>query len=212
MSICPFCKELEVNYFEFQNQRYENRILFESENFVVIPSLGQIIEGYLLIMPKKHYIGIGHLPKKLYPELELICKKVKQVLKEVYGPSLIFEHGTVSEKKKGGCCISHAHFHVIPIQDEIFSEISRVFISSKIKTLSPLKEKFNKQQPYFFYQSNTDERYLFEIPDIVPSQYIRKLIALKVGKENEWDWRVYPEINKLLKTIETLKGRFNLTK
>ena len=44
--------------------------LYETENFAVIPSLGSIVEGWLLIIPKKHYLSYGYLSsEELYKEL-----------------------------------------------------------------------------------------------------------------------------------------------
>ena len=91
--------------------------MFESDNFVVFPSLGQIVEGYLLIAPKKHYIGVSGIPKELYPELEEVCKKVRNKLSEVYCVPLFFEHGPHKESK-GGCCIDHAHIHAVPVKTD----------------------------------------------------------------------------------------------
>lgn len=208
MNQCPYCDEFEKGFFETQNQNYGNRILFESDNFVVFPSLGQIVEGYLLIASKKHYIGMGQIPKELYTELDSVCQKVRQVLLDTYGTPLFFEHGSTSERKKGGCCITHAHIHAIPVQIDVLPELAKHFKYKKIKTFNSLKEQFDKGVSYFFYESNSAERYLFEVPDIVPSQYIRQIISTKIGKPERWDWRTCFGISELLRTIDSLKDKF----
>lgn len=208
MISCPYCDALEKGFFEVQNQNYGNRILFESDNFVVFPSLGQIVEGYLLITSKKHYIGIGNVPSGQYPELDSICQRVRRVLTDAYETPLFFEHGSISQTRKGGCCIDHAHIHAVPVKVDILQELAKHFGYHQIENFDALKNQFKKGVPYFFYESNFGERYLFEVPEIVPSQYIQQVIAQKIRKPERWDWRMYFGIDELLGTIDKLKDKF----
>ena len=215
MNECPYCDAFEKGCFEFEKKNnlpskayLKNRILYETKNFIVFPTVGQIVEGYLLIASKKHFLGMGQIPKRQYSELNFICKKVRNILTEEYTSPLFFEHGVISEVKKGGCCITHAHFHAIPVKIDILHELVNHFEYQRIKSLDSLKKQFDKGIPYFFYESNYGERYLFEIPEIVPSQYIRKVIAVKIGKPERWDWKSCLGIVELLRTIEKLKGKF----
>ncbi len=121
---------------------------------------------------------------------------------------MFFEHGATSERKKGGCCITHAHLHAVPVQVDVFSELAKHFDYQKIETFDQLKKQFDKGVPYFFYESNSGGRYLFEVPEIVPSQYIRQIIAAKIEKPERWDWRTCLGIDELLRTIEKLKDKF----
>lgn len=205
---CPYCSEFKRGSLKYNNKDYGNRILFSSDNFSVFPSIGQIIEGYLLIASKEHYTGIGQVPSKSYGELESVCKKVREVLAEVYGPALFFEHGSISEMEKGGCCITHAHLHAVPLRADILSDLSKCFLPKKIDSFDGLKEQFNSGIPYFFYESNSGDKYLFDINEIVPSQYIRQILSVKIGKPERWDWRVCPGIEELIRTRDSLKDKF----
>jgi len=166
-------------FFEFETK---NRIIYESKNFIVFPSFGQIVEGYLLIVPKNHYISMGSVPVRLYPELKLVYEKVRKILSENYEIPIFFEHGPISKMKKGGCCIDHAHFHAVPVKLDILNELQNNFKCKKIKSFLDLKKQFLKGKPYLYYESNLKEKYLFEIPDIIPSQYIRRIIAKKINQ------------------------------
>jgi diadenosine tetraphosphate (Ap4A) HIT family hydrolase len=205
---CPYCKEFESGHAEFKGANLGNRILFESKNFLVFPSIGQIVEGYLLIAPKKHYISVGGIPSALYKELESVQAKVRKVLTKNYCAPIFFEHGPASETKKAGCCVSHAHIHAVPVQLDVFPDLSKNFEFKKISSCADLKKQFEKGKPYFFLETNNCEKYLFNIPEIVPSQYIRKIIAEKIGKPVLWNWKVSPELETLVKTHEKLKAKF----
>ena len=199
---CPYCDEFE------NGPKYGDRILYESKNFVVFPALGQIVEGYLLIAPKKHYIAMGEIPSRLYSELSSVCEKVRKILSENYQKPLFFEHGPVSQTKRGGCCVDHAHFHAVPVNVDILDDLAKHFEYKEIKSFNELKKQFKKGAPYFYYESSSEEKYLFKIPEVVPSQYIRRLVAYKIGKPGRWDWRIYRGMDKLLRTVEKLKDKF----
>ncbi len=205
---CPYCKEFEEGKLEIRGEDLGSRILFESDNFLVFPSLGQIVEGYLLIATKKHYIGMAEVPKILYPELEKVQEKVRKVLTENYSSPLFFEHGAVSEFKRGGCCIEHAHLHSVPVELDILEDLAKHFKCSQISSFSELKIQSETQTPYFFLQDNSGRRYLFQVPEVVPSQYIRQIIAKKLNCGEKWDWRSYLGLEELKKTLEKLRGRF----
>ena len=205
---CTFCEEIEDNFLEFNNISLGKPIIFESRNFVVVPSLGQIVEGYLLIASKKHFISIGEMPSELYPELEAVQEKVRKVLSANYGIPLFFEHGPVSVAKKGGCCVEHCHLHAVPAKIEILDELKKHFKCRKIKDFSALKRQFNKKKQYFFYESNSGQRFVFELPPAVPSQYIRKVIANKIGSPEKWDWKTCPGADEFIRTIKKLKKEF----
>ena len=68
---CVFCEEFQCQSFILKNEDFGNRVLYETENFKVLPGLGHIMEGYLLIVSKDHYISVGELPGKLFKELVL---------------------------------------------------------------------------------------------------------------------------------------------
>ena len=58
MADCILCSELAVS----AEKAPWSAPLVETENFVVVPSLGALVEGWLLIVPKAHHISYGALP------------------------------------------------------------------------------------------------------------------------------------------------------
>ncbi len=195
---CRLCKEY----------KQQKNVVFESDNFFVVPSLGQIVEGYLLVCSKEHFIGIGHFPIKLLNELEQVQTRVKKALVKNYTKPIFFEHGPVTSNKKGGCCIEHAHLHAVPVDIDILDEITKNFKAKKIKGFRALIKQVKKSTPYFYYENRQEEKYLFELFEPVPSQYLRRLIALKIGAKEKWNWMWHPGIEEFNLTLAKLKGRF----
>lgn len=202
---CDFCEEFKKDYFAFTGS---NRILWKTNNFFVFPGLGQIVEGYLLIATESHHISIGAVPTEFFNELEDVIKKVRGVLKEQYSNPLFFEHGPASSSKRGGCCIEHAHLHAMPVQLDVLTDLSQHFLPRKITSFLELKRLYDKGSPYFFIETNSSERYVFKISEQVPSQYIRRIIAEKIGKPDHWDWAVYLGIEEMKNTLQKLSDKF----
>ncbi|MDP2749285.1 MAG: hypothetical protein Q8O89_00450 [Nanoarchaeota archaeon] len=204
---CQFCEEFEQGYFCLgAGSEKFNRIIFDTDNFVVFPSLGQIVEGYLLIASKKHHISIAALPENLFSELKYVVDRTKIILAENYQKPILFEHGPASEREKGGCCVMHAHIHAVPVEiDEtnILKRLSKHFSSKKISSLEELKE--NKAAPYLFFEDKYDNKFTFQIPEVIPSQYIRQVIAHEIGQPEKWDWHSYYGIDEMKNTLEKLR-------
>ena len=66
---CSFCSEMnnkkENNFFdiylkeEFESAGLESRIVATTKKFVIMPMVGPLVPGYLLIVPKEHYLSIS---------------------------------------------------------------------------------------------------------------------------------------------------------
>ena len=154
---CQFCEEFETKILTINNKKI-SRILFASDNFFVFPSLGQIVEGYLLISPKNHHLSIAQIPNNLYFELEELKNKVKKVLTDNYQKPLFFEHGPISKYEKGGCCIDHAHLHCVPAEVDILEDLAKHFDYKEINLFSEIP-----QNTQYLFLEQDDKKFLFHI-------------------------------------------------
>ena len=197
---CWFCKDYGKG---------KDTIIHETENFFVVPSLGTIVEGYLMILPKEHIKNIGSIPEELFDEFEEVKSKVKQILAENYCTPLFFEHGPVSDSlsQKGGCCIDHAHLHAVPIKSDLKEDLSEKFDMKKVDSVRYLIEQNKKNVPYLYYENQEGEKYVIELFDPIPSQYLRKIISVRIDKEDEWNWRENPNLELFYKTVENLRTK-----
>lgn len=204
---CCFCSELKGHSDNEFSQIYSrgcpsSRLIAQTRTFVILPTLGQLTEGYLLIVTKKHYPSMGHLTTTQLCELEEVKQKISKILSSLYGKPIFFEHGPVTEGI-GGCGVYHAHLHVAPIAETIdLIDNLRSLKGDKIKTLEPLIDKINRGKSYLFYENQEAVKYIFD-GDGVPSQFFRRILAEKLGKIN-WDWRRSGREKELLSTLKKL--------
>ena len=207
---CVFCdskSEIFGNTPEFKRiteEKLDSRILFETENFAVFPTVGQIVEGYLLIMPKTHVSAISNLEKNLLDELEYVYSEVRTILKEHYSEPIFFEHGVCrSEYEFNGSCIDHAHIHAVLAPVNISDELKKEFKYTKINSISDLGN-YNGTN-YLYVNDISGDKLILEANNI-RSQHIRYLIADALKTPEKGDWYLYPGRDEMINTINKLSG------
>ena len=121
---------------------------------------------------------------------------------------LVFEHGPRLNCYKGGGCLDHMHFHLVPTDVNLKNFLKPLFNLEEIKNFSRLREIYqNKKSSYLFFENQDKEKYLIEVDIPLPSQYLRQVISTSRGKK-DWDWRIYPDDETFDKTLKRLKGEF----
>lgn len=208
---CDFCDEFAGGTNNGFSSRYNHdrasRALFASEHFRVFPSIGQLLEGYLLIAPIAHYAAADEMPLKLISEMNEICKVVRTILSREHGPCIFFEHGA-REQVNGGCGIYHSHIHAIPLGGVLdpVTSLKQMFRYTEFADYTETCRQSATLPCYLYYQDKDEKNYLFETGPL-PSQYMRKLIANEIGTQN-WNWRTAGKEDRLLRTIDRLSQKF----
>lgn len=196
---CPFCKELEKVYNDIIKK---SRIIAETENFIVFPTTGGFVENYQLIVPKKHINCFGELSVNQLKELKNIILWQKEINKKYYNmQSSMFEHGALHPNNESGKSIVHAHLHIFPNNISLLDAISKYnFGIECIDDITDLKKICTKYESYLYYYDADNKNYIITHQG-VPSQFLRKVLAESLGKNN-WNWREYPLIDEIEKNLE----------
>jgi diadenosine tetraphosphate (Ap4A) HIT family hydrolase len=202
-SHCEFCNEFaggNANSFAGQYAReVAGRTIVEQDGFRVLPSLGQIVSGYLLLVPNYHHRAFADMSLEDLRAAEAIKTGLTERMRPMYGNLIFFEHG-VRTSDSGGCGISHAHLHFVPFPDEKdpVEELTRAFPFEEVSSLLDL-ERVQPGQSYLYYESVRSHKYVF-YPPFIPSQYVRRLLAEALGIR-AWDWRQCGKEERLLSTL-----------
>ena len=199
----------------------KENILYETDNFFIVPSIGQIgIEGYLLVCSKDHYIGIGGMPEEYQSELEDVLMTTRNVLSSYYNSEvLVFEHGPRIGCHRGGGCLDHSHLHILPISVNLMEPLVIKFLHGiqiddfykleRVEDFKRLNDIYGKQESSYLFIETVDlKRYVTEVNFIIPSQYLRQIVAHTLGRMDRWDWRTKPDYETFETTVINLKGKF----
>lgn len=212
---CSFCSELmgeETNNFfemyvkeQFRKEGLKDRIVAETNNFVVMPMIGPLVPGYLLLLPKQHYSSYAKVPEELIEEAIIVKEAIRDIFKTHYGNAVVFEHGALNKMKKGACCSDHAHLHIVAVDVDVLKEFPQYgFIMRKVNSLMCVKEQIERNVPYLFYENQEGVAVLMDAP-VVEAQFIRKLLATRIGAAERSYWNKNMQIEWMIDIIKTLK-------
>lgn len=206
MSHCDLCDEFIEGRKNAYAERYGSRarriLPLTSKRLSLVPSLGQIVEGHLLIVPVAHYCALADMPGDAVIELDVVAKRARTALQAYGEKCVLFEHGARTSGS-GGCGIDHGHMHVIPVAAEgVLEKLKQEFAGFRINSLSEVKSTIPERTPYLYFENAPDQRFVFRVPKL-PSQYMRKLVAESIGKA-DWDWRKCGYEPELISTIHRL--------
>jgi ATP adenylyltransferase len=204
MPPCELCVEFLSRVCPFLSPP-RNRFLFESDDFLVFPSLGSFVEGYLLVCPRSHKPSLAGLDGPSILRLGELLDHTKRIVEAAYGSVIMFEHGMASCERRAGGCIDHAHLHIVPADIDLTTILSQRFPSRQLSDLSDLLRW--EERPYLLFQKD-DRRLVCDVPDNLPSQFIRRHIASALDLEDRWDWGAYLGIAEMENTMQKLSKPF----
>lgn len=101
---CIFCKIVEG---EIPSQR-----VYEDDNILAFLDINPVNPGHCLVIPKRHYNGLGAVPDGLAGEVMVVAKRIGAVMAESVGAggfNLGLNNGLVA-----GQAVGHVHMHVMP--------------------------------------------------------------------------------------------------
>ena len=169
---------------DFHKKEFYNEILFKSENFVAIPSLGSMIEGWLLIVPKKHQLSLQCINSDfLLRELEDFSNSISKIMVQEFGYVTMFEHGAADSNSTVGCGVDFAHLHLVPVNFDLINGLEE-FLEIKYdwKKVSGIKNFISSSEKgieYLFLTDYLGNSFVSQ-NERIPSQLFRKVIAQMV--------------------------------
>jgi diadenosine tetraphosphate (Ap4A) HIT family hydrolase len=184
--------------------------IFESRNFVAVPTVGALVEGWLLIVPRAPVLSFARLPKELFSELEFFLNDVTAAIQSAYGPVSVFEHGPSCAASAVGCGVDYAHLHLVPVDCDLLAgakQIAPKIQWSRVNSIENIYQYAKNDGGYWFLQQKfgVGECYVGTCPNEKPmSQLFRRVIANHVGRPSDFDWKQYAGEVEIAATVEKL--------
>ena len=177
-------------YYNSHVEKEVDVIIYESENFYVTSELGAFAQGFLMIVPKKHYLSVAQYEKNILDEYKQVCADVEKILKGTFGKGkkvIFFEKGSnpsgLSHYKNS---MVHAHTHVVigqTIEDKYLEMVN-------VQAIYDISEA--RHTAYFSYQEDCKgQLYVSMNPDVyIQRQYGRQVLAEEMGfAPGQYNWR-----------------------
>lgn len=184
---------------------YVRRIPIETEQFAVIPSLGPLVPGHVIVCPKQHHRSLSVVPSSYDEEFDGLLRRLRNLLCAAYSvPIHFFEHGMSREGSRVLCSVDHAHLHAVPTPvsiAEVLCSHAPILVPSGLSGLRSVAG----DREYIFYESPNGER--FVIPGNThqfESQYLRRVFAEAIGNAGDWNWREHLKPDVAINTYNVL--------
>jgi diadenosine tetraphosphate (Ap4A) HIT family hydrolase len=197
------------NSCRFCNPQEKERILFETDNFYVMVSLGPIVDGYLLIVSKKHIGACFNIPNTLMTEFLSLKEKVKDILIKHYGFCIFYEHGKAGssltfENSTKHCY--HAHLHCIPVAVELNKSIEQKITANTSNSFTAARDKFKNLKKYLYIEDSRIN--VYSVDRKIRNQFLRYELSEALGKPELGNWVENQNWESINRTIEQLRPYF----
>jgi hypothetical protein len=87
-------------------------VIADAGSFVVAPTKGALVPGWLLVVSKRHALCTGAFSDDEFESLASALSIARALIGARFGPATVFEHGPSAPGTAIGCGIDHAHVHV----------------------------------------------------------------------------------------------------
>lgn len=191
---CIFC--------DIDQSKIENTIIEETKYFYILPTLGSLVDGYVLIVTKRHINSMSELNDNELEEYKTIITKYQNLFNKVYNKTpIVFEHGTPNQNSKMKAnSVTHAHTHIVNINFKNEKEILEKYNFKEINNLKEIETNKN----YIKYIYNNIIYITYNFPSV--SQLMRILIAEELNYKDKFDWKKERFDENIISTIERIKG------
>ncbi|MBI5221854.1 MAG: hypothetical protein HY979_03545 [Candidatus Magasanikbacteria bacterium] len=191
---CIFCNEEKIN----------KEVVESTENFLLLPALGSFVPYYFLIISKVHADSIGSTltNNSILEEFKKLKSKTEKFISEKTGVDYVcFEHGG-AYSNTSGCCVGHAHLHVLPSGPENFLKN----IQEKLGDPKSIDYEniHKKEDSGYLLLEEKNKIYYWPNPKII-SQFMRRLVAQQCHIGDKYDWKNFPFYENMEKTTRAWK-------
>jgi len=186
-----------------------DREILRTDRFVALPSVGSLVAGWTLVVPRRPMLNLSLMSSVERSELAAISDQIADKLGSTGHEVYFFEHGSRSRGSLTGCGVDQAHLHIVPLPfDLIAAATARVGKGIAWKegheATSPL-DALPRNGEYVAIWSNQNRRATIGVVEEPVSQWLRRVIADELGIGEEWNYRIHPQESRILETLALLQ-------
>lgn len=203
MKNCRFCNITDGIY-EFNEV---DQPFYQNKSFMAIASIGAFIEGWTLIVPKKHQLSMKN--EYSNSEFQKFTNEVLDKMIDTYGAIIAFEHGSNQEGSITACGTDHAHLHLVPFKDSLLQKMQATKLEWVQCRASEIEQNVKDQEYLFYYEVGIDKDWsdakgYLHILKMPISQFFRKLMAEHLELSEVANYRDNPFLTNAQQTQHIL--------
>lgn len=174
-----------------------DEVLAATRTAIVIPALGAIAAGHVLVVPRQHVLSAQDLAAAERLDFITCLETTAERLAEVAGLVTVFEHGAaLAGSGPRSACSEHVHVQVLPghygLYDALEYELTFESLAAFYKAPLPF-------YPYLLaWESGGPVRVAH---DIGQSQFFRRELVCRLGDPDGWDYWLFPREDNVRNTL-----------
>jgi diadenosine tetraphosphate (Ap4A) HIT family hydrolase len=142
-SNCAFCLRSD----------FATNILKETDAFFIVADHAPLVEGHILIIPKRHYACYGAVPAQQDADLAILKQEVRQFFDRYYVPVIFWEHGIFRQT------VFHAHLHCFPFGETTY-DLTKPLHTLVVHSQDDIRAWY-ASRGHYFYMEDTINSLLF---------------------------------------------------
>jgi diadenosine tetraphosphate (Ap4A) HIT family hydrolase len=171
-----------------------NRRLLETAHFIVLPSIGPLVPGHVMVVSKAHCANLASMGLDRIREYESLAVRLREGPFLRDGDPLEAEHGS-AEDDKAGACVIHTHVHWIPGMGQFWGEFGERL---SVRPEECLQQVGASGGPYIFARASGRQAF-FEARGL-RSQTIRRILCGLTDRDDT-DWMQALRLNWVEETV-----------
>jgi diadenosine tetraphosphate (Ap4A) HIT family hydrolase len=191
-----------------RSQAKWDREILRTSRFVAVPSVGALVPGWTLVVPRRPLRNLSEASASERAELLEIADTIASPL-GVHGKRVFcFEHGSRTAGSLTGCGVDQAHLHIVPLAFDLIEAAARRADGSIVWAEPRISDA-----PFDVVPRQGEYVVLWRYPDrltlsgkvLYPiSQWVRRVIADELGIGSEWNYRTHPQSHNVDRTLAML--------
>ena len=181
-----------------------DEVLLETDHFVVVPTRGAIVEGWVLVVPRVFALSFGRLSPQARRDVDAVVGVVSRAVERAYGRVAAFEHGPSQPGLTVGCSVDYAHLHVLPAPTGLRAGADALCPGIEWVARGGVRNAEGVADAPYLYCEQDGQAWFGKHPEI-PSQLFRRVVASAVGQPGRYDWRRDPRPEAARATADALR-------
>lgn len=183
-----------------------SRTIARTDRLRLIADMSPLSIGHLLLLPLSHYLSFAQVVRDMPDELDAFVGRIIPAYVNTFGMITIMEHG--SSVDTNAACITHAHWHMLPIDGTRVAEIlaGDGLIPTELRGHGDLKGLSDAEHSYYYIFDGTVHS-LYGVGKKMRSQYLRSIAGYVIGIEDPlWDYSVLVRVELMRKTMQMVRA------
>lgn len=185
-----------------------DRPVAQTEHFVALPTLGSLVTGWLLVVPRRRMDNLSFLDAVERQALKSFVATLVDIVRAKESEVYLFEHGGHAGSAIA-CGVDQAHLHIVPLSFDLVAKATEApGVQWTALRCGEIPWGLNDPSEYLSVCRAGDAWHLGR-PRLPTSQWFRRLIAAELGIPERWDYRQYPEhsiMDSTLALVERANG------